>query len=456
MRVNVEYKQYDRMIYLFDFRYATTVVGLIKYFNHFEIKYEISNHPDYGPCLYYCDADIKKDLYLNFVETYFEDLMYHRQVEKMLVTDNNDKTFVSSVNKLLNAYKYSENLFKNLGVKYDGTNKDEILDIIAKYRYSLIEKRFAKSPRMYYRYASDNRLFSDDQPCCRLHGYWVDQDKKTKSLGYCFDENSCVSHDIKEFDFIPFAFENGFFINNNCEINALLSANNSLKECIKSGTNEYSAIFKQIREASKYAISDVEIIYVKSNKDVKRYETFFIRNNSAYIINKIRQNCVDVAKMVFSEIMNVESLDNKIEHCLKMKRKTETVEKLIDINICIEAVRKESNMNDTTVLDKDIDNKRYRAQQARKCAYKILKQMECEGKLNKINSYRTKLTSALIYNDADRVCQILLQMSTYTNTSLFFAYDLFEDFENNKYIVHSFIAALDKNNLITNKGEKNE
>ena len=80
------------------------------------------------------------------------------------------------------------------------------------------------------------------------------------------------------------------------------------------------------------------------------------------------------------------------------------------------------------------------------CAKKVAKDLP----ENKRGSYRQKLTSAVIFKDYDRCCQILLQLSNYTGMDFEFVYDLFEDFEKNKDIVYTFINAL------TTKKESNE
>lgn len=450
MRVEIEYKQYDRMIYLSGWRYSATVTGMIQYFDYCGIEYEIGDHSDYGSCLFYRDADVSdKEKYLLFVESYYEDLMCHRQVEKKLTKDNPDKKFISSINKLLKEYRYSEILFSGLNVWYDGTNKDKILNIINEYRYELIRNRYANALLMYRRFADYNKLFLDDQKCCRLHGYWVDQDRKTKSLGYCFDNKSYTLQDIKEFDFIPFAFENGFFINNNYNIQAMVSVTRQIKSFVKNGFSEHTAIFKQVREMSKYAVSDVEIIYAPF--DSKRFESLYLRNKSVFVINKIKIECMDIAYAVFNQIINLESLDTLIESCLKKGRRKETIEKLIDINICIEETRKEYSMNDVTIPEKNIDRKRYLAFQAKNCAVNIVKKLNYENRLNKVDTYRNKLINALYGRDCDRVCQILLQFASYTSTPMPFATELFYNFEDNKYLIHIFIAELDKNNIYAKK-----
>ncbi len=80
------------------------------------------------------------------------------------------------------------------------------------------------------------------------------------------------------------------------------------------------------------------------------------------------------------------------------------------------------------------------------CSKKVAEVLE----KNKLDSYRQKLTSSIIFKDYDRVCQILLQLSNYSGIEFGFVYDLFDDFEENKDLAYTFINALSKN---TNNNE---
>lgn len=79
-----------------------------------------------------------------------------------------------------------------------------------------------------------------------------------------------------------------------------------------------------------------------------------------------------------------------------------------------------------------------------KVAYACAKEVVKKLPENKRESYRQKLTSAIVFKDYDRCCQILLQLSNYSEVTFDFAYSLFEDFEANKDVVYTFINALTK------------
>jgi CRISPR-associated protein Cst1 len=83
------------------------------------------------------------------------------------------------------------------------------------------------------------------------------------------------------------------------------------------------------------------------------------------------------------------------------------------------------------------------------CAKKVNETIEA----NKVESYKQKLLNSIIFNDKDRTCQILMQLSAYSKVNFDFAYSIFEDFDKNKEIVYTFINALGKR---SSKEETNE
>lgn len=62
------------------------------------------------------------------------------------------------------------------------------------------------------------------------------------------------------------------------------------------------------------------------------------------------------------------------------------------------------------------------------CAKKVSKSIEG----NKLDSYKQKLISSIIFKDYDRVCQILLQLSNYSGIEFGFVYDLYDDLKKTK------------------------
>lgn len=64
------------------------------------------------------------------------------------------------------------------------------------------------------------------------------------------------------------------------------------------------------------------------------------------------------------------------------------------------------------------------------------------SKKNKIRSYEQRLISSISLRDYDKVKEILLHLSAYTQVKMDFLIDVFEDFEENKNLVYTFINTL--------------
>ena len=79
---------------------------------------------------------------------------------------------------------------------------------------------------------------------------------------------------------------------------------------------------------------------------------------------------------------------------------------------------------------------------ARESAEKVVSALIKSGHENKMRAYRTKLTSALVFKDYNRFCEILLNLSDYSGVNMDFAYDLFGNFEDNIERAYAFVNAL--------------
>ena len=88
-------------------------------------------------------------------------------------------------------------------IKFDGTNKEQILSLISENRMDLICETFRNKNDMYKNYCNTNQLFNEAQKFSRLNGYYIDAGKKGKSTGFAFDMDTFVGQDELEFDFIP-------------------------------------------------------------------------------------------------------------------------------------------------------------------------------------------------------------------------------------------------------------
>ena len=448
-----------------DWRFSAAIVGLLEYFEYIdtlETSYKVEDE-----YILYNSELITKENYLKFVEKKYGENLHHKYVELNLEHYNqdnneNDNTYIiKSINEKLSGNTIMKKIFKK--IKFDGTNRDEILSLVNKHREELILETFRNKSDMYKNYCNTNQLFNENQKYCRLVGYYIDAPKKGKSTGFGFNMSSFVGQDIQEFDFIPFAFINdreSLFINDNYEINRLTSAKQVFQEKIKADIenleleNKYRGIkyslFKGIIESSDFIEYDVEVIVKDRDKDY--FETLYIRKQSIDILKKINERKIDYNSLCFSYkindnyyidiykkvmecILNNTLLDDVIDLLLKEKKNYYTVYQLININ---DLIRGEKIMDD----------------KVRKIIHACANEIRNKIPENKLESYRQKLTSSIIFKDYDRVCQILLQLSGYSDVYFSFADELFMDFEKNKDIAYTFINALGKSNKINENTNK--
>ena len=448
-----------------DWRFSAAIVGLLEYFEYIdtlETSYKVEDE-----YILYNSELITKENYLKFVEKKYGENLHHKYVELNLEHYNqdnneNDNTYIiKSINEKLSGNTIMKKIFKK--IKFDGTNRDEILSLVNKHREELILETFRNKSDMYKNYCNTNQLFNENQKYCRLVGYYIDAPKKGKSTGFGFNMSSFVGQDIQEFDFIPFAFINdreSLFINDNYEINRLTSAKQVIQEKIKADIenleleNKYRGIkyslFKGIIESSDFIEYDVEVIVKDRDKDY--FETLYIRKQSIDILKKINERKIDYNSLCFSYkindnyyidiykkvmecILNNTLLDDVIDLLLKEKKNYYTVYQLININ---DLIRGEKIMDD----------------KIRKIIHACANEVRNKIPENKLESYRQKLTSSIIFKDYDRVCQILLQLSGYSDVYFSFADELFVDFEKNKDIAYTFINALGKSNKINENTNK--
>ena len=444
-----------------DWRFSAAIVGLLEYFEYIdplETSYKVEDE-----YILYNSELITKENYLKFVEKKYGENLHHKYVEHYNQDNNeNDNTYIiKSINEKLSGNTIMKKIFKK--IKFDGTNRDEILSLVNKHREELILETFRNKSDMYKNYCNTNQLFNENQKYCRLVGYYIDAPKKGKSTGFGFNMSSFVGQDIQEFDFIPFAFINdreSLFINDNYEINRLTSAKQVFQEKIKADIenleleNKYRGIkyslFKGIIESSDFIEYDVEVIVKDRDKDY--FETLYIRKQSIDILKKINERKIDYNSLCFSYkindnyyidiykkvmecILNNTLLDDVIDLLLKEKKNYYTVYQLININ---DLIRGEKIMDD----------------KIRKIIHACANEVRNKIPENKLESYRQKLTSSIIFKDYDRVCQILLQLSGYSDVYFSFADELFMDFEKNKDIAYTFINALGKSNKINENTNK--
>lgn len=447
MKTTIQNKDYDTKLESSDWRFSAAILGVLQYLNYHNLNYEIED--DY---ILYNSSDINEEKYLEFVEYKYGQELHHKVVENILCNEEISDEQIKIVNDKLVANTIMKKYFNK--VKFNNTNKEYILNIIEEKRGEIIKETFRSKKNMYANYANTNQLFNESQEYCRLLGYCIDVGKKGKSIGYNFSTSAFVGEDISEFDFIPFAFEGSneaFFINDNYTIDRLKASNERFKVIVRVNVDENNgrldarkALFRGIIESTDFIKRDVEVIVKDINKGY--FETLYLRKESIDILKAIKSGNIDykafssyhkvtdkyykdIQKEVMDCIMNNMVLDNLIEISLKVN-KDYLVTQLIRTNILI---RGNEDMKE-------------RLKGAYACSKKVAEVLE----KNKLDSYRQKLTSSIIFKDYDRVCQILLQLSNYSGIEFGFVYDLFDDFEENKDLAYTFINALSKN---TNNNE---
>lgn len=441
MKSILEYKNYDTKLEASDWRYSAAIIGLMQYLDYHNLEYE--THDD---CIYYKSEYINEEMYLNFVEYKYAEELHHKVIENILSKAVISDEEVKLVNDKIIANTIMKKIFDK--IKFNKENTNQILDLLNNNRKAIIRETFRSKSDMYKNYSNTNQLFNESQEFCRLVGYYIDAPKKGKSTGYKFSTNTFVTSDEKEFDFIPFAFQGimeSFFINDNYTIERLKIAYSILKERVKvEETNKKiknirEILFKTIIETSDFIKRDVEVICKDRSKSY--FETLYIRKEALNIFRELKDKGIDykafstshkvtekyyinIQKVVMESILNNILLDNLIDKILKDSSKTYLITQLISVNVLI---RRNNTMND-------------RLKGAYACAKKVSEVLEA----NKLESYRQKLTSSIVFKDYDRVCQILLQLSNYSGIEFNFAYDLYDNFEDNKDLAYTFANALTK------------
>lgn len=440
MRYSIESSKFDTCLEPSDWRYAAAIVGLLKFFKTLDdLEYEVTDE-----CLKFHSGDINDVNYLKFVELYYKYDLQHKQLESLMNQTEWTETEIKMANELLKGNSIMKKVFSK--IKFDGTNQSVILELIDENRMDLIRETFRNKSNMYANFANTGQLFEDKKSCCRLLGYYVDNGRKSKSISYNFDVNTFVSQDDKVFDFIPFAFVGGrevFFINDNYSVKCLYNTNiqfeNKVRIDCEQSENKIQEgrkiLFKSIQESAEFIDYDVEVIVKAREKDF--FQTMYIRQESIRILRnlqtyepfcrslKINENYyLNVQEKVTDCILNLVRTDELIEICLKRKLEY-MVSLLIKLNYLIcgggESLK-----------------------QSMKVAYACAKEVVKKLPENKRESYRQKLISSIVFKDYDRYCQVLLQLSNYSDVSFDFAFDLFEDFEKNKDVAYTFINALTK------------
>lgn len=427
---------YDTKLIASDWRYSAMIVGLKKYFDFFDIEFKANKDKDY---IEYNAKDITDSRYLQFVEHHYREYMHHKVIEDIFENEEISEEQSKLINKKLKGNAMMEKTFAKLTYE----DKKEILMRIDENREAIIRETYRNGIHMYRKFANENSLFAEKEKTCRLKGYYVDPGRKTKSVSYMNDYNTFIFEDEPEFDFIPFAFtksSESIFINNNYNLRTLYETARKLEDVFTEhreevGKSTRELLFNYKQNAATFIDYDVEVI--TKDIDVDYYKTLYIRKPAIEIFKAINNyKCmmftkkigkdyyIDIQKEVTNSILNLSHIDKIIE--MLLKEKTGRAGGLIHINSLIYGGDK---------MDQKMKS-------AYGTALKLKEKFKKESKLNKIDSYRQRLISAITLKDYDKFCDVLIQMSAYSQIPFSFSFDLFENFEENKNVAYTFINAL--------------
>lgn len=476
MKATIEHPSYDTLLLPTEWRYSAAIVGLIRFFDFIEETeckklYTYTNNEDkdryavysdicgYIQGILYNSTDLTEERYLLFCENWYGREFQHRNVEWLLTHIKEfSQDNINDINSYLSGAS-SNTVMKKIfkGIKFDGTNTDTVLNLIDEHRLELIKETFRYKTTMYRNFANTNKLMSDTNPHCRLLSYDLDEGRKSKAASYYFDTSTFIASDICEFDFIPFAFtytKIGFFINSNTSIEALVKCNNQLKEkmdveeqiinnrVIRDG--DHTKLIKAMLHSDDFLNCDVEIIC--KDREQESFDTMLIRKQALQRLKKIydNYNLRYVHKYNYNYWLNVEEelircclnytyLDKLLEQLLLLSRMdTESrtiqiIQPLVQINMEWKGVNQ--TMQDTI-------------ERAKKVGYYIGKTIKEKNGENKVKSYKNKLINATVSHDRERVLEIMLQLSGYTDGEISTIYDILDNPDNWSDIAISFTNAM--------------
>lgn len=476
MKATIEHPLYDTLLLPTEWCYSAAIVGLIRFFDFIEETegkklYTYTNNEDKDRYVVYSDicgyiqgilynsTDLTEERYLLFCENWYDREFQHRNVEALLThIQKFSQDNINDINSYLNGTS-SNTVMKKIfkGIKFDGTNTDTILNLIDEHRLEIIKETFRYKTTMYRNFANTNKLMSDTNPHCRLLSYDLDENRKSKAASYYFDTSTFIASDIYEFDFIPFAFtytKIGFFVNSNTSIEALVKCNNQLKEkmdveeqiinnrVIRDG--DQTKLIKAMLHSDDFLNCDVEIIC--KDREQESFDTMLIRKQALQRLKKIydNYNLRYVHKYNYNYWLNVEEelircclnytyLDKLLEQLLLLSRMdTESrtiqiIQPLVQINMEWKGVNQ--TMQDTI-------------ERAKKVGYYIGKTIKEKNGENKVKSYKNKLINATVSHDRERVLEIMLQLSGYTDGEISTIYDILDNPDNWSDIAISFTNAM--------------
>ena len=462
-------KPYNTLLQPTDWRYSAAITGLVEFFTEFGIDYlvleNISDKPKTAISgfdgIVYNQEDITEDRYLEFAQSHFRDSMTHLTIENLLKSDEFNRDEVKKINELIKSKTVFKEVFGK--TKFEGSNAEFFLNKINENRAKIIKSTFRYGKNMYTNFCNQNLLFTDSNKHCRLNGYNVDEGRKTKYLGYCFNKDSFVINDIPEFDFIPFAFSNPsmyetYFVNNNYSISTLVETNREISRRLDdiNDTDAKNKLLTVLKNSKDFIDYDVEII--SKNRDEDFYKTLFVRSQRLKRLQKLKDQkfkfsykigenyYFNLDKEIYEKCLNDEVLDDSILFMLKVLCSDENssqytsylIKKMIEINLEWKGQYK--------MLENYI-------KMAGDAGAKAAKALEVKKSGNKIAAFQHKIINAMIAHDYDRVMDVLSKLSSCSKNKFEFMLKFLENPEENKNIIFAFTTTFIKTEKSDDKGE---
>lgn len=433
-----------------DWRYSAAILGLIRYF---EAKCNLIDYELQDDYIIYKKEDITKENYVKYILERFKDTDFAYIVLKnKLQKDTYTEEEIKEINKYI---KGCPETIKKLKLEFDGTNQEELLKILDEKKEDLVLEIFNNRDNNGYakfcnaggnghkKIYTKSKLFKEDGKSCRINGFYVDPNRKRSLLMWANDSNTFESDDIQEFDFIPFSFSmdyDSLFINNNFSIQSLIDANSHFND-----ENCRITLYKYISElADKNIENNIEIIIKENTKNY--FETLYI---DRFIIDKIKK-IKDIEGIKTLEKLNIKIRDDfwiNMSYILQLIFNRQNLDSVIHIILKNKDLYKKYNYYLKFIIQINMilyEKGNIEMIKQYKSAYACAKSISEKLDENKLNSYRQKLTSAMISNNKTSVYNILIQLSNYSHVNISFIFDILDDFDLNKNQIYAFISALTK------------
>lgn len=462
--------KFNRRICPSDWRFSASIVGMIRFFEEEEIEFDLSEDGFY---LYYNYEDVSEEndeKYFDYVEKTYHYSLHHTVLEDLLrISDKSDEQ-KKIIKEKMNGNSIMKKVLKGIGAE----DEENILEKISENREDIIRDTFKNAKFGYAKFANSNKIRSEEGKVCRLNGYYVDTSRKTKSIGFAFDDKTRNYNDFIEFDYIPFAFSQdreSIFINNNIGIRYLKNANDALvhenqdngKLSYKLNKNFRSEIFYNFSEASNFIDYDVEVIL--KNQDDDFFETIFVRKEAIeifesiskidsekqYIQKALKYNIkinddyyINILNYVTNSVLNLQVLDKLIIFLFRYKfniksNDNKRAEKS-DYGFLISQLIRINRLIYRKLYDGGDNNMTYK--NVYETAEEVKRKLKEKNMENKLGSYRSKLIGALTANDKDRFIIVLLNLSSYAQVQFDFLTLLTKDFDLYKNIAFDFVYKL--------------